>query len=178
MLTAAGIVHRVVVSGYPEDDVPGLTAHELVAAHAAGKARDVARRSGVPDGGAVLGADTAVVVDASVLGKPADRAEAARMHASLAGRRHVVVTAVCLITEHTEHAFVDEASVHVRPLGPRHIDWYLDRGEWQGRAGGYAIQGSGGSLVDRIDGDFATVVGLPIGRLMTVLEACRLAPWQ
>ena len=59
-----------------------------------------------------------------------------------------------------------------------HIAWYLERGEWQGRAGGYAIQGSGASLVERIEGDFTTVVGLPIGRLLTLLEECGLAPWQ
>ena len=73
---------------------------------------------------------------------------------------------------------MDEATVHFRPFGAEHIGWYLERGEWQSRAGAYAIQGSGASLVARVEGDFTTVVGLPIGRLLTLLEACGLAPWQ
>jgi septum formation protein len=178
LLSAAGIVHRVVASRYAEDDIPGVTGHELVATHAAGKAREVAARAGVPDRGAVLGADTAVLIDATVLGKPADRDEARQMLTLLAGREHVVATAVCLITADAEHAFVDESVVRFRPFGDGQIAWYLERGEWQGRAGAYAIQGSGASLVARVEGDFTTVVGLPIGRLLTVLEACGLAPWQ
>lgn len=174
-----GIAHRVVASGYGEDDIPGLAPRELVAEHAAAKARDVAVRTGVPHDGGVLGADTAVVVGgATVLGKPADRDEARQMLAMLAGREHVVATGVCLIGAETEHVFVDETIVRFRPFGAEHIAWYLERGEWQGRAGGYAIQGSGASLVERIEGDFTTVVGLPIGRLLTLLEECGLAPWQ
>ena len=65
-----------------------------------------------------------------------------------------------------------------RAYGPDQIDWYLDRGEWQGRAGAYAIQGSGATLVAAIDGDFTTVVGLPMARLLDLLEACGLAPWE
>lgn len=178
MLAAAGVAHRVVSSDYAEDDLPGLTGRELVAAHAAGKAREVVARAGLGDAGAVLGADTAVLVGGTVLGKPADRDEARQMLTGLAGREHVVATAVCLITAESEHAFVDEAAVSFRPFGAGHIAWYLDRGEWQGRAGAYAIQGSGASLVARVEGDFTTVVGLPMGRLLTLFEQCGLAPWQ
>lgn len=150
-----------------------------MAAHAAAKAREVVARTAIPDGGAVLGADTAVVLAGErVLGKPADRADARQMLAMLSGRAHVVATGVCLVTAESEHTFVDEATVHFRPFGAEHIAWYLERGEWHGRAGGYAIQGSGASLVARVEGDFTTVVGLPIGRLLTLLEACGLAPWQ
>ncbi len=172
------MAHRVVASSYAEDDIPAMTGRQLVGAHAAGKAREVAARAGVPAIGAVLGADTAVVVGATVLGKPVDRDDARRMLTLLAGREHVVATAVCLITEESEHAFVDETVVQFRPFGDAQIAWYLERGEWQGRAGAYAIQGSGAALVARVEGDFTTVVGLPIGRLLTLLEACGLAPWQ
>ncbi len=179
LLAAAGVVHRVAASGYGEDDISGLAPRELVAAHAAAKARDVTARIGVPDGGGVLGADTAVVAGAAtVLGKPADRDEARQMLTMLSGREHVVATAVCLITSDGEHAFVDEAMVRFRPLGVEQIAWYLERGEWHGRAGAYAIQGSGAALVARVEGDFTTVVGLPIGRLLPLLEECGLAPWQ
>ena len=100
------------------------------------------------------------------------------MLVALSGRRHTVATGVCLVTTGGEHAFVDETAVWFRPFGDEQLDWYLERGEWQGRAGAYAIQGSGGSLVERIDGDFATVVGLPVARLVTLLEQLGLAPWE
>lgn len=169
--------HRVVASRYGEDDLPGLGPGELVAAHAAAKAREVAGRSGVPSGGAVLGADTAVVLGDAVLGKPAGRDEAREMLTALAGRRHVVATAVCLVTEAGETAFVDEAAVEFRRYGDAQLAWYLDRGEWQGRAGAYAIQGAGASLVARVEGDVTTVIGLPVARLLDALESLGLAPW-
>lgn len=172
-----GIPHRVVTSRYAEDDVPGAGPDVLAAIHAAEKARDVATRVGFGRDAAVLGADTVVVVDDRALGKPADRDEARAMLELLRGRRHVVATAVCLVTPGGEHAFVDEAAVWFRPLGPGQVDWYLDRGEWQGRAGAYAIQGSGASLVTRVEGDFSTVVGLPVGRLVDLLERVGLSPW-
>jgi len=167
-----------VASRHDEADVPGLAPIELARTHAVEKARDVAARAGIPEGGGVLGADTVVVLGDRVLGKPADREEAGEMLGALAGRRHTVVTAVCLVVADGEHVLADEAGVTFRALEPRLIDWYLDRGEWQGRAGGYAIQGSGAVLVDRVDGDFSTVVGLPVGRLVDLLEKLRLAPWQ
>jgi septum formation protein len=113
-----------------------------------------------------------------VLGKPADREDARRMLATLSGKPHVVATAVCLITDEGESAFVDETVVEFRALTDAQVTWYLGRGEWQGRAGGYAIQGSGASLVARIDGDFTTVVGLPLERLLGLLERHGLAPWS
>lgn len=177
-MSAAGIEHRVIASGYGEDAIADVGARELVALHAAAKARDVAARSGIPTEGGVIGADTAVVVDEHVLGKPQDRGEAERMLMMLAGRPHVVATGVCVITEAGEDSFVDEAVVAFRAANPALIAWYLDRGEWQGRAGGYAIQGSGATLVERVDGDVTTVIGLPIGRLLAVLEHRGLAPWS
>lgn len=170
--------HRVVASDYGEDAIPGATPRQLVAAHAAAKARDVADRAGVPAAGGVLGADTAVVVDGVVLGKPADRDDARRMLTALSGRQHVVMTAVCLVTGEREHAFVDDTTVHFRSVDAAHLEWYLERGEWHGRAGGYAIQGTGASLVARVEGDFTTVVGLPVGRLVELLRQLALAPWQ
>ena len=178
MLRAAGIEHRVVASHHDEAEVPGVAPAALAAVHAAEKAREVASRAGVPAGGAVLGSDTVVLVDDRALGKPVDRADAARMLGLLAGRTHTVATAVCLVTDTTEHAFVDEANVTFRPLGGDLVEWYLDHGEWQERAGGYAIQGSGAVLVDRVDGDFTTVVGLPLGRLCSLLDDLGLAPWS
>lgn len=173
-----GVDHRVVASGYGEEPIPGLAPRELAAEHALAKARDVAARAGIPDGGGVLGVDTTVVVDSDAFGKPDDREMANRMLGRLSGRPHVVATAVALVMAEKTHRFVDETTVTFRPLSQEQIDWYLDQGEWQGRAGAYAIQGSGAGLVERVEGDVTTVIGLPVARLLTVLEHVALAPWS
>lgn len=154
-----------------------LRPQETLLINAQGKAREVAARSGVPDGGAVLGADTGVILDHRVLGKPNDAMEAARMIDALAGREHEVQTAICLVTAHGELAECDAARVWVRRLPEAARDWYVGLGEWRERAGGYAIQGSGSALIERIEGDYTTVVGLPVGRLVGMLAVTGLAPW-
>jgi septum formation protein len=133
-------------------------------AHAAGKARSV-DGAGRP----VLGVDTVVVCDGEVIGKPADAADANRMLATLSGRVHVVVSGLCLRTDAWEELHSETTSVTFRPLSPIERERYLDSGEWEGRAGAYAIQGLGASLVERIDGDYLNVVGLPGALLVRVL---------
>lgn len=180
LLRSLGVEHRVVASGYPEDVVPdGMSdPAEIVAHHAAMKAEDVVGRAGVPSGGAVLASDTAVVSGSRILGKPRDRDEARTMLDRLSGRTHRVVTAIHLVTaEGTSRAVVDGTDVTFRIVPASLRDWYLDRGEWQGRAGAYAIQGSGAALVERVDGDVTTVIGLPVAALCRVLEESGLAPW-
>lgn len=178
LLRSIGVEHRVVASGYPEDDLPGLRPHDVVLEHARAKARDVAARSGIPAGGAVLGADTAVVIDDEVLGKPEGRAHADHMLSRLSGVTHTVLTAICLVDAAGEESVVDAADVTFRTLTAAHREWYLDRGEWQGRAGGYAIQGSGAGFVRAIQGDQTTIIGLPVATLIDLLERRGLAPWR
>ncbi len=156
---------------------PALSPEDTLLINAQGKAREVVARSGVPEAGAVLGADTGVVVDDRLLGKPHDADEAAQMLGSLAGREHQVLTAICLITSTVELSDCDTANVRVRQLPDAARDWYVGLGEWRDRAGGYAIQGSGSALIEGIDGDYTTVVGLPIGRLVGLLAVTGLAPW-
>ena len=136
---------------------------------AAGKARSV-------DGGKrpVLGVDTEVLFDGALLGKPADETEAEAMLEALAGRTHDVVSGLCLRTQAWEE--VHEAVTHVtfRELTPRDLAHYVAAREWEGRAGAYAIQGLGASLVERVEGDFLNVVGLP-GSLLVRLLASRFA---
>jgi septum formation protein len=167
-----------VASLYDEPDRPDLAPAELVLAHAVGKAREVAARSGVPEGGAVLGADTEVVLDGRVLGKPADAREAAAMLRGLSDRVHEVMTAVALVTAGGEATAVDVARVRFRPLSDAAVEWYIGRGEWRDRAGAYAVQGSGAALVERVEGDPATVVGLPVAALVGLLADAGLAPWS
>jgi nucleoside triphosphate pyrophosphatase len=168
---------RVVASSYGEDD-PGLPPAEAVRAHALAKARDVARRAGIPPGGAVLGADTAVVLDGADLAKPAEAAEAARMIRALAGREHVVMTGVALLSGAGEDVRHAETRVSFRALSEAEVAWYVATGEWRDRAGGYAIQGAGAALVAGIAGDHANVVGLPVSLVATMLAGAGIAPWS
>ena len=135
--------------------------------HAIGKARSV-------DGGdrPVLGVDTIVFCDERMLGKAADASEAEAMLESLAGRTHEVVSGLCLRTSAWEETHREVTHVTFRPLTPRDLARYVGSGEWEGRAGAYAIQGLGAALVERIDGDYLNVVGLP-GALLVRLLAGR-----
>jgi septum formation protein len=133
--------------------------------HAAGKARSV---DGGP-GRAVLGVDTDVFCDGRRLGKAEGAAEARAMLELLAGRTHEVVSGLCLRGDGWEELHRVVTGVWFRPAGAAELDRYVASGEWQGRAGAYAIQGFGASLVERIDGDYLNVVGLPAGLLVCLL---------
>jgi septum formation protein len=171
ILAQLGIPFDVVEPAYEEHDPPGADPVELVRAHARGKARSVAH---VADARPVLGVDTAVVLDGQVYGKPADAAEAEAMLEALGGRTHVVVSGLCLLTERWEELAHEETLVTFRPVTPRDLSVYVGTGEWDGRAGAYAIQGRGAGLVERIEGDYLNVVGLP-GVLLVRLLAERFA---
>ena len=134
--------------------------------HAAGKARSV-DGAGRP----VLGVDTVVVCAGRRIGKPRDAAEAAQMLELLGGRTHEVVSGLCLRTPEWEELHSETTAVTFRPLSAADIARYLDGGEWKGRAGAYAIQGLGASLVERIEGDYLNVVGLPAALLVRLLAA-------
>src|SRR5437870_3331899 len=136
---------------------------------AAGKARSVDRGE-LP----VLGVDTEVLLDGGLLGKPATPGEAEAMLESLAGRAHEVESGLCLRTPGWEELESETTIVTFRKLTPRDLAAYVESREWEGRAGAYAIQGLGASLVERIDGDFLNVVGLP-GSLLVHLLATRFA---
>lgn len=161
MLEQLGVQFTVV-----EPDTQEATdgeAQELVLANALAKARSV-------EGELVLGVDTAVELDDRVLGKPVTEAEARSYIRLLEGRTHRVWSGLALVGEGNERLGTSVTHVRFRPLGPRDIDWYVETGEWRDRAGGYAIQERGAALVDRIEGDYSNVVGLPVARLV------RLAP--
>jgi septum formation protein len=123
----------------------------------------------------VLACDTEVNVDGVVFGKPADGAEARRMLDRLAGRAHEVLGGLVLRctgpdAEPRELTAIASTIVHFRALEPAEVDEYVATGEWRGRAGGYAIQGRGAALVERIEGDFWNVVGLPVPELLRLLK--------
>ena len=161
ILTQLAIPFEVVAPQY--DELPGTGPLE----RAAGKAHSVA-----PDDRPVLGVDTEVLFESEQLGKPANESEAEAMLEALAGRTHAVVSGLCLRTAAWEELHAETTLVTFREVTPRDIAHYVATHEWEGRAGGYAIQGFGGSLVERIEGDFLNVVGLP-GALLVRLLATR-----
>jgi nucleoside triphosphate pyrophosphatase len=122
----------------------------------------------------VLGVDTIVACNGEVLGKPTDATDAERMLELLSGRTHEVVSGLCLRTPAWEELHDATTRVTFRQLTPRDLAHYLASGEWHGRAGAYAIQGLGASLIDGIEGDYLNVVGLP-GALLVRLLATRFA---
>jgi nucleoside triphosphate pyrophosphatase len=132
--------------------------------HATGKARSISAARGP-----VLGVDTVVSCGGQVLGKPGDSTEAERMLEQLAGTTHEVVSGLCLRTEAWEVVATETTRVTFRSLTARDLAHYLRSGEWEGRAGAYAIQGLGASLVERVEGDYLNVVGLPGTLLVRVL---------
>jgi len=134
--------------------------------HAQGKARSVAE---IAEDRPVLGVDTEVVLDGHVYGKPSDEAEAEAMLEQLSGQTHEVVSGLCLLTPAWEELRHAVTRVSFRTLTPRELGLYVVSEEWRERAGGYAIQGLGGALVERIEGDYLNVVGLPAAVLVDLL---------
>lgn len=159
---------EVVAPGYEEHDPPGADPVDLVREHARGKARSVAGEAGDSP---VLGVDTAVVLGRRMYGKPATAEDAAEMLDALGGRVHEVLSGLCLVTPGWEIVEHDVTKVWFRPLTPRDIARYVASGEWEGRAGSYAIQGRGAALVERIEGDYLNVVGLPAALLVRLLAS-------
>jgi len=151
---------------YEEANPELADAVEVVRAHAREKARSVAD---IAEDRPVLGVDTAVVLDGRIFGKPANATEAERMLEELAGKMHLVVSGLCLLTPGWEDVEHESTRVEFRELTPRELGIYVALGEWEGRAGGYAIQGRGAALVRCIEGDYLNVVGLPAALLVRLL---------
>jgi septum formation protein len=139
---------------------------ELPEAYARRLARDKARA--VP-GSLVLGADTIVVLDDEILEKPADPEHAVAMLSRLQGRTHHVITAVCLVSHGVERVLADRTAVTMRPADEPLLRAYVATGEPLDKAGSYGIQGPGAALIERVEGDFFSVMGLPIRLVLTLL---------
>ncbi len=161
MLERLGITFEVRVSGV-EEIVHGDPA-EVVLANALLKARSVAT-----PGSVVIGCDTDVVMEGRLIGKPEDEVRAHEYLAQLSGLTHRVLSGLAVLgpTEDQARTGVVESRVTFRELDNAEIARYLASGEWRGRAGGYAIQGRGSSLVASVEGDIANVIGLPVGLLL------------
>jgi septum formation protein len=165
ILEQLAIPFEAVVPQY-EEELTGADPVAEVERHAQGKARSV---GGIAGDRPVLGVDTEVVLDGHVYGKPADEAEAEAMLEKLSGETHEVVSGLCLLTPAWEELRHAVTRVSFRALTPRELGLYVVSEEWRQRAGGYAIQGLGAALVERIEGDYLNVVGLPAALLVDLL---------
>ena len=167
LLTMIGIAHEVIPADVDETYGP----EEVPRAHAERLAREKASvlAARAPDA-VIIAADTIVVVDGDVLGKPRDADEAARMLRRLAGRTHTVFTAVAVASGAKILSGVEEVGVTFRPLDDATITSYVATGEPMDKAGAYGIQGYGAAIVERIDGDYFAVMGLAIGRMLALLR--------
>ncbi|HVE86738.1 MAG TPA: Maf family protein [Myxococcales bacterium] len=174
LLAALGLAFDVVSPGVDEQVRPGEPAPAYVRRVAEEKAAAGARARPFT---LVLAADTAVVLDGAILGKPSGSADARQMVRSLSGRRHLVLTAVALEGPWRASTVV-ETAVWFRPLTEAEISWYVSTGEPLDKAGSYAIQGAGGMLVQRIEGSASNVVGLPLAETVELLrKAGHPLPW-
>ncbi len=178
LLAAIGVEHRVLPTAVDEASLPGEGAVALVARLAAAKAAAAAarletHRTVAADGSAgplVIAADTVVVIDDEILGKPADAAQARAFLERLAGRSHSVFTGHCLRRGEAVAEQVQRTVVTFRPLDGEDLDRYVASGEYADKAGAYAIQGRGAGLVAGIEGCYSNVVGLS---LPTVIALAR-----
>jgi septum formation protein len=147
---------------------------EVALENAMRKAR--AARARAPDTReAVLGCDTLVALDGAIYGKPADEDAARETLRALSGTTHEVVSGLALLLPGEERTALARTAVTFRELHGELLDWYLARGEWRGRAGGYAIQGAGAALVRAVEGDYENVVGLPLASLLDLYPELLLA---
>lgn len=162
LLASAGFTFEVVSADVDERVRPGETPHDYVRRLAVEKASAVLARLAEPGASIVIGADTAVVVDEEILGKPVDAADAERMLRLLSGRTHSVLTGVSVRSRHTAVESVDETQVGVNLLDADQVAWYIASGEGFDKAGAYAIQGLASRFISTIEGSYSNVVGLPV----------------
>lgn len=169
LLTSAGYEFSVQIAEVDESVLPGEPPDLYVLRVARAKAQDAAVRCR-ESGGVVIAADTTVVAGGEILGKPENAADSVRMLKTLAGTVHEVFTGVVVTGGTAEMAEVVRTRVHLLPITMDEIQWYVDTGEPEGKAGAYAIQGRAARFVDWIDGSWSNVVGLPVATVARMLR--------
>lgn len=167
LLAMIGIPHEVMPADIDESYLPGEPPNAHAERLAREKGRVIAERN--PDA-VVISADTIVVINGEVLGKPRDAAHAVRMLRQLSGRTHTVFTAVAVARDGRVESGVEAVTVTFRELTEAEIIAYVGTGEPMDKAGAYGIQGYGATIVERIDGDYFAVMGLALGRMVALLR--------
>jgi len=175
LLTQIGVRYKVVRVYVPERRGPGELARDYVERLALDKARAGLEASpGMP----TLGADTIVCCDEDVLEKPLDQNDCVRILTRLSGREHCVMTAIAFCAEGRERVEVSETRVSFREISRQEMTRYWETGEPRDKAGSYAIQGMGAVFVQRLEGSYSGVVGLPIEVVSKVLDESGIAVWK
>jgi septum formation protein len=178
ILSGVGIEHEIIASD-KEEIITKETPSDIVMELSKQKALDVLSKVkedvsyNIDEDFIILAADTVVAIDGKILGKPRDRQDAYEMIQRIQGKTHSVFTGVTLIKKDIEekiHTFSEETVVEVYPITHETIEKYLDKMDWTDKAGAYAIQGQFSAYVKRIEGDYYTVVGLPISRVIYELS--------
>ena len=170
LLAQAGFAFTVRAADVDESVLPGEDPIQYVTRLAREKAQAVYVLEGQGTDLVVLGADTTVVLDGEILGKPVDEADAASMLARLSGRTHRVITGVAVVSAGGVEAAAEVTAVRMRGLSDAEIAEYVETGEPMDKAGAYAIQGRAGRWIPRIEGCYFNVVGLPLALASTMLE--------
>lgn len=167
LLETAGAEFEIIVADVDETVPEGTKPEDAAVMTAEKKALAVAENH---KDSIVIGADTIVVADGRILGKPADKADACRMLSVLSGVEHKVITGVCLACEDKKITFAQVSKVKFYDLTDEEINAYVETGEPMDKAGAYGIQGKGCVLVEKIEGDYFNIVGLPVARVMKELR--------
>ena len=171
LLRNAGIAFAVQPAHIPEDPLPGEDAKACAERLAREKARAVAQKR---PHDTVLGADTVVVIENQILGKPTDATDATRMLRMLSGREHQVITGVCLVVKGQASVASETTSVTMSEISEKEIADYIATGEPMDKAGAYAIQGYAARWIPRVEGCYFNVVGLPIALVAALLESIEI----
>jgi len=170
LLRAAGFDFDVVVADVDESIRARESPRSYVRRLAADKSLAALKTCATPADVIVLGADTAVVVDGDILGKPRDNDDAASMLKRLSGRRHEVLTGVSVRRNAHEVGRVETTAVFFSPLSDEDVAWYVASGEGRDKAGAYAIQGLASRFIPRLEGSYSNVVGLPVACVHDLLR--------
>ncbi len=176
LLDQIGVQFTVQVADICEAVKPAETAQAYVERLAIEKAQSA--YSGCPSGTAVLGADTTVVLDGNIIGKPQNKADSIAILMSLSGKTHQVMTSVAIVSAEQTLSVVVETNVTFRTLSVEECDTYWNTGEPLDKAGSYGIQGFGAVFVDRIEGSYSAVVGLPLAETAELLQVIGVSIWQ
>lgn len=178
LLAQIGVRHELLATDLDESQQPDEPPRDYVLRLAREKAEAAVRRLGPRAGLPVLAADTAVVLDGRVRGKPADEDECVAILGALAGRTHEVLTGIALLHAGTLNTALSASRVSFRAIGAAECRRYWATGEPAGKAGAYAIQGRGAVFVSRIEGSHSGVMGLPLFETATLLDAAGVRRWQ
>lgn len=172
LLQQIGVAFEPLAVDVPEQRSADETPEQYVRRVARDKARAGLARLGTDSKGRVLGADTEVVLDGEVFGKPADDADATAMLGRLAGRSHEVISCVFLVGHEQQHDATCISRVTMAALSPEQIKAYVASGEPRGKAGGYAIQGRAAAFIRHLEGSYSGVMGLPLYETAGLLRHC------